>query len=462
MLLMVGALVSVGAVTRSLLLRQVEVATAAALEQEAMEFSHVAASGVDRATQEPFRDVRELLRNHLQRQYPSDHEVLVAGVRDSTGVQVLRQAREDEPYALHDRPDVLDPILGSPEPSGAAATEAGEMRWAKVTVADPGEPDTEGVFVVGYLVDRDRAAVSQTIRTLSLVSLVGLVVAAGASWLIAQQILAPVRLVRATASQITDQDLTRRIPVAGNDEFAALSEQFNAMLDRLEQALGTQRRFLDDASHELRTPITIIRGHLELLDVASEDPAERAAVIRLCTDELDRMSRIVEDLLLLAKAERPDFLRPAAVELAELTSDIDAKVRALGDRQWWMEAIGEGVVVVDQQRVTQAMAQLAHNAVQHTAPGDPIQFGSALCDGKVSFWITDSGPGVPKAEVEAIFERFHRGDSDPHGGRSGAGLGLAIVRAIADAHDGAVRVLSEPGHGATFGIELPARPARSS
>ncbi|MGH3835475.1 MAG: sensor histidine kinase, partial [Pseudonocardiaceae bacterium] len=163
-------------------------------------------------------------------------------------------------------------------------------------------------------------------------------------------------------------------------------------------------------------------------------------------------------LLLLAKSERPDFVRPEPVELAELTSDVDAKVRALGERHWQLEVIGEGTVRVDAQRITQAMVQLAHNAVQHTKPGDAITMGSALRLGTLTFWITDSGPGVPPEDRQAIFERFSRGSTGgarAHG--AGAGLGLAIVTAIADAHGGAVRLLSVPGQGATFRVEIPAQ-----
>ena len=270
--------------------------------------------------------------------------------------------------------------------------------------------------------------------------------------------------MRRAAAEITEQDLSRRIPVNGRDDIAALAEQFNAMLDRLEVAFSTQRRFLDDASHELRTPITIIRGHLELV---GDDPAEWDEVVRIVTDELDRMSRIVEDLLLLAKSERPDFVQPERISVAELTSDIDAKVRALADRHWMLEAIGEGDAVVDPQRVTQTMVQLAQNAVQHTEPGAEIRIGSALHEVEdsrdadrnrhVSFWVTDTGPGVRPEDAETIFERFSRGSTGgARGHRTGAGLGLAIVKAIADAHRGSVRLISEPGRGATFGIELPA------
>ncbi|MGH3763148.1 sensor histidine kinase [Actinophytocola sp.] len=375
--------------------------------------------------------------------------------------RILRQDRE-APLALHDRREILDPLLASPDGTGRVHTDAGELGWAKVTVASPTEPGTEGTFVVGYLIDRDRVEVDNTVRILALVSLVGLVLTAAASWLIAGRILAPVRLVNTAAAQITEQDLTRRIPVEGNDEFAALAAQFNAMLDRLEQAFATQREFLDDASHELRTPITIVRGHLELLDPRTSDPEELDAVTRICVDELDRMSRIVDDLLVLAKTERPDFLHLQPTELAELTSDIEAKIRVIGDRRWRLEAIGEGTVTVDPQRITQAVVQLAHNAVRHTDTGQEILFGSALDSGpdpaRVAFWITDHGPGVSPDDAKVIFERFFRGATSMPGGRGGAGLGLPIVRAIAEAHGGEVKLVSTPGAGATFGLDLPTNP----
>jgi len=227
------------------------------------------------------------------------------------------------------------------------------------------------------------------------------------------------------------------------------------MLDRLEEAFSTQRRFVDDASHELRTPITIVRGHLELM---GDDPDERREVVRLVTDELDRMARIVEDLLVLAQAQRPDFLRVEDVSLAELTSDIDAKVRALGDRDWRLDEIGEGIIRVDPQRITQAMVQLASNAVRHSSSGDTIVLGSSLTDDggrrTVRLWVRDFGPGIAPEDQERIFERFARAGS-PRAHRPGAGLGLAIVRAIAEAHRGTVHLDSALGRGSTFTLILP-------
>ncbi|GAB3465844.1 HAMP domain-containing sensor histidine kinase [Actinophytocola sediminis] len=454
LVLMAVVLASVCLVTRNLLRQEMHSDMNAALEQEAREYRDLAAGGVDE-NQRPFPSVAALLGYHLRLQVADDDEV-IAGWVGEPDPQYLYQHREEVPLRLREHPDLLDTIVRSPSATGVLTTPAGDMHWVKVTTTGQQPAAGSGVYVVGYLIDRDLAEVDLMVRTLALVSLVGLVLAGVAAWIVAGQILAPIRLVRQGAEEITEHDLTRRIPagqVVGNDDIAALAEQFNAMLDRLEQAFATQREFLDDASHELRTPITIVRGHLELLS-PDDDPAERAEAIRLCLDELDRMSRIVGDLLLLAKAERPDFVRPEPVELAELTSDVDAKVRALDDRDWRLSDIGTGIVHVDPQRVTQAMVQLAQNAVQHTNRGDRITLGSSRWNNTVSLWVTDTGPGVPAEDLAVIFDRFSRG----HGGRAhrgGAGLGLAIVRAIADAHHGTVRVLSNPGSGATFGIELP-------
>jgi signal transduction histidine kinase len=236
-----------------------------------------------------------------------------------------------------------------------------------------------------------------------------------------------------------------------DDEIAELARTFNAMLDRLEAAFGNQRRFLDDAGHELRTPITIIRGHIEL---EGEDPDERRATRTVVLDELDRMARIVEDLLLLARAERTDFLRPERVDLDLLTTELFTKCRALADRDWRLSGTGLGIIEADRQRLTQAVMNLADNAVRHTAPGDVIELGSWLGGGEAVIWVRDTGPGVPADQQDRIFHRFARAQEG--GRRAGtAGLGLAIVRSIALAHGGRVALDSRPGAGATFAIAIP-------
>jgi two-component system, OmpR family, sensor kinase len=453
LLLMLGVLLVVNLATGQALYREVDDKVTDALAQEAEEFVGVAAGGVNRSTSQPYSGVEELLDSHLQRQYPDDDEVVAGVLPDG---RIVRQLR-DEPYPFASRPELVRQVAADPSDTGSLHTEDGELRWRKVLVRPSEDTGKAGTFIIGYAIDRDRAEVAHTIRTLVLVSLVCLLLAGAGAFLVSGRILAPVRLVRQTAAEITARDLTRRIPVRGRDDISALAEQFNAMLDRLSAAFSAQRQFVDDASHELRTPITIVRGHLELM---GDDPTERAEVVRLVTEELDRMSRIVDDLLLLAKASRPDFVRYEQVSVAELTIDVHAKVRALGQRRWLLEAVGEGPAELDPQRITQAMVALAHNAVQHTAPNAEIRIGSGLRDDRdgpmVSFWITDTGPGVRPEDAQSIFERFSRGTRGPGGYRTGAGLGLAIVRAIAEAHRGAVRLVSTPGRGATFGIDLPA------
>jgi len=223
------------------------------------------------------------------------------------------------------------------------------------------------------------------------------------------------------------------------------------MLDRVENGVAAQRRFVDDAGHELRTPITIIRGHLDVLDPT--DPVDVTSTVSLVDNELERMNRMVSDLLLLAQSEQPAFLHPEPVDVAALTTDTFDKVAALGDRDFVVEAVADVRAVVDPQRITQALIALADNACRYTAPGDRIAIGSRVERGWLRFWITDSGPGVSDKDRPRLFERFARGTAVRRS--DGAGLGLAIVRAIAVAHGGDVLLDSTPGHGATFSVVLP-------
>ena len=236
----------------------------------------------------------------------------------------------------------------------------------------------------------------------------------------------------------------------GHDELAGLAVTLNAMLDRLERTLSSQRRFLDDAGHELRTPITIIRGHLELLE---DDPEEREATRVLLLDELDRMARMVNELILLAKAERPDFLQTAPVDVGPLTGELLTKASALAPRAWAIDSEAGGTIVADRQRLTEALMQLAQNAAEHTREGDEIALGSVVADGEARFWVRDTGTGIAPADQTQIFERFER--RGPRSQDGGFGLGLSIVRAIAEAHGGRVELRSGLGEGATFTIVVP-------
>jgi two-component system OmpR family sensor kinase len=164
--------------------------------------------------------------------------------------------------------------------------------------------DTTGTFVVANLPANELEEIDHAIRIAGQVSIVVFIAASALGWLLAGRVLAPLRLLNETARAITDSDLSRRIPVTSDDEISQIAATFNDMLDRLEAAFAAQRQFVDDAGHELRTPITVIRGHLEL---SGDDPEKRQKILPLLMDELDRMGRIVNDLLLLAKSQEPDF-----------------------------------------------------------------------------------------------------------------------------------------------------------
>ncbi|GAA3129890.1 HAMP domain-containing sensor histidine kinase [Planomonospora alba] len=393
----------------------------------------------------------DLLKNYLQVNVPDRNEtffVIVDG-------RVRWRSFADPPARLDEDDALVARMAAATAPvQDWAESAAGTVRWAAVPVLSEGR--TAGTLAIVVFHDRERRAVVDAVGVLGLTALAALALAGGVGWFVAGRVLAPVRMVRLTAERISDSsDLSRRLTVTGDDDVSALAETFNHMLDRLERAFAVQREFLDDAGHELRTPITVVRGHLELM---GDDPADRAETLALVTDELDRMNRIVDDLLTLAKSEQPGFLALGEVELADLTVSVVAKARALGERRWRVDEVAEERVLADRQRLTQALMQLVANAVRHTGPDDLVAVGSAVRDGAVELWVRDSGPGVPPADRERIFERFVRG-AGRTGSHDGAGLGLAIVRSIAEAHGGTVRAGDADGGGARFSIVFPCEEA---
>ena len=402
--------------------------------------------GRDPATGEPFGDdIRAVFDTFLRRNIPSDFETMITFV-DGEPYKVpavrLAYAREADRE--------LSKLANLTAPSrGNAATTRGTIRYLAVPVRTP-DGSGAGVFAVAQFVDLQRQEVEDTLRLVAGTELVLLLTASALAYWLAGRLLAPVRHVTETAHQISETDLSRRIEVDGDDEAANLARTFNQMLDRLQTSFTAQRNFVDDAGHELRTPITIIRGNLELL---SDDPTERAEAVAVMMDELDRMNRMVDDLLLLAKLERPDFLALDAVDVRQLTEDLVVKASALGQRDWAVDEIGSGLIVADTQRITQAVMQLAQNATDHTNAGDAIWLGSQVGPGYARFWVRDSGPGVSPNDAEKIFERFSRGSRTRR--TEGAGLGLSIVRAIAEAHGGDVVLDAARDDGAMFTIVLP-------
>jgi signal transduction histidine kinase len=418
----------------------------AALDQEIDEFRRLAA-GDDPDNARPFgENVERIFEVYKSRNVPGRGEVV-------------------ELFANGAHFDTVSSPVG-----GVFELKPQYADWARLTETTRGEIETptetvrylavpvklsrdrpRGVFVVAASLSAERDDVTEAVQLATLVLISVLLIASALAWAVAGRILAPLRTLDETARSISETDLTRRIPVSGNDEIAELARTFNAMVERLDRAFASQRAFVSDASHELRTPITIVRGHLELL---GDDPEERRETIALVTDELDRMSRFVNDLLLLAKAERQDFLRIEEVELGALTDELLEKATGLGPRTWALEGRAEARIQADRQRLTQAIMGLAQNAVQHTSDGDAVWIGTGVDDGEVSLWVRDSGPGIPREDQARVFERFARAAASRRRSE-GAGLGLAIVRAIAEAHGGRAELASMPGAGSTFTVVVP-------
>jgi two-component system OmpR family sensor kinase len=442
-LVLVLAEVASVVVLRQMLVNRLKDEIDTRIEQEIDEFRNIAA-GDDPRTGQPFgSDVKAIFDFYFSREVPDEGEALLAFV----GSKLYKSKRAgDAAYRLENESAVVDRLLSvAGLERGELHTAGGEVRFAAL----PLDPRSTATFVVANLPASERAEIDHAVRMGMVVSAVLLLIASTLVWVVAGRVLSPLEELTVTAEEVTHSRLTHRIPVRGPHEVSRLALNFNAMLDRLEEAFAIQRRFSDDAAHELRTPLTILRGHLELLGDA---PEERRETIKLVLDEIDRMNRMVNELLILAKAGQPTFLNPEEVELEELTSDVYTNARALAQRPWSLKA-GMGMIVADGQRLTQAMLQLAQNAVQHTSEADPIEIGSAVEGEIVRFWVSDGGPGIAPVEQQRIFDRFARGSSDRHS--EGAGLGLSIVRAIAEAHGGTVAVQSRPGEGATFAIQIP-------
>jgi signal transduction histidine kinase len=367
---------------------------------------------------------------------------------------------DGQPYKSTVAPVQLleDPALVATWASSTATTEGeletteGPVRWMAVPMLD-GER-VAGTFVVANFLAGERAEIDDAVRTGLLVFLGVAALATIAAWLIAGRILRPIRLLTETAQGIGEADWSRRIDVQGDDDVAELARTFNAMLDRLETAYSTQRRFIDDAGHELATPITIIRGHLEVM---GDDPAERAESMAIVLDELDRMSRMVDDLLVLARSAQPDFIQPTPVDVGDLTTELQRKADALSDRPWSVETAAEGTVMVDRQRLVQAVMNLCRNAIAYTPPGTRLALATELDERALRISVHDEGPGIAEADRDRIFERFARGSGGARRSE-GTGLGLAIVDAIATAHGGQLELESLAGAGATFRLVVPAQP----
>ena len=283
--------------------------------------------------------------------------------------------------------------------------------------------------------------------------------------------LLPLNRMAHTAGAIAGGDLSHRVESTDpRTEVGRLGIALNAMLDRLEHAFAERqasedrlRQFIADASHELRTPLTSIRGYAELFrSGAASDPADTEKAMRRIEDEAARMGVLVEDLLMLARLDEVAELPHVDVDLETLVRDAVDDARATAPhRSITAEVETPAVVVGEAHQLRQVLGNLLRNALVHTPDGTPIEVTVAHEEDDVRLEVRDHGPGLPTDDSDALFERFWRAEGGRERGKGGAGLGLAIVAAIVDAHGGRVQAANAPGGGASFVVRLPAaaRPA---
>jgi two-component system, OmpR family, sensor kinase len=417
-----------------------------ASEQIDQEIAELSQLRQDPATGRPFTDVQRLLEVFLSRNVPDDDEMLVGYAEGDAELRTQNRYGE-EIFADPEYERVVRDLLADGGFRTIESAQFGEV-WVTVVPVRNRTATNSGALAIVTFLDDEHEELDRTMRTYAVVAAVSILVIAFIATLQSGRLLAPLRRLRETTDEITETDLARRLPESGNDDITALTRTVNAMLARLEAAFVGQRQFLDDAGHELRTPLTVLRGHLELLD--PDDPEDVATTRDLLLDEVDRMGRLVGDLILLAKSRRPDFLSPQPTSLERLTHTLLAKARGMAVREWQLDGAAQVIVDVDEQRLTQAVLQLVDNAVKHTGDDDTIAVGSSYDGRSARLWVRDTGAGVPEADREHVFDRFGR--SVVHEGDEGFGLGLSIVRAIAEAHGGTVHVEDAPPGGPTGAV----------
>jgi two-component system, OmpR family, sensor kinase len=426
-----------------------------AMQQEVAELNRLRDEGIDPTTGKKFRSLEALFEVYFDRNVPSRDEAFVGFVNG-----VLTEDTKATRFPLDSLPNELLEYgrqLGSRSPgesrsgTGRIDTDVGEAHYRATRIES--FEDQPGAFLVTIVPAREREEIRDLLTYGGAATLAVLLVASACAWLIAGRVLKPVGLLADTARSISQSDLTHRVNVRGTGEAADMARSFNAMLDRLEAVFRSQREFVRDANHELRDPLTVVRGHLELMSM-DDDPRERQRTIKIVLDELDRIGRIVGDLQLLAEADQPGFLDLEWIDAELFSHELVSKATALAERRWELDRAAVGTFFADRHRLTEAVLNLAHNAVQHTDPEDTIAIGASLNEDVVRIWVRDTGAGVSVSDQEIIFNRFTRG-TDAHRRYAGGGLGLALVKAIAEAHGGQVELESRLGEGSTFTIVVP-------
>ncbi|WP_199565052.1 sensor histidine kinase [Spongiactinospora rosea] len=301
-----------------------------------------------------------------------------------------------------------------------------------------------------------------TLRRYALVALGGLLLASlGIGWMLSGRVLRPVRSITRAAAEIQATDLSRRIRLSGpKDELRDLADTVDTMLDRLEAGFRAQRQLIDDASHELRSPLAIIRANVDTVltspDSTEDERVRASAIVDRATT---RMTRLVEDLLATARRTAP-ALADTDVDVGTVAAEAcdDFETLAAGRGMRLIRAAPAGLVAIgDHDALRRAVGNLLSNAVRLAPPGSHIRVAAGRSSGWIWVAVRDAGPGLSEDDSERVFDRFWRGGGERRERDRHTGLGLAIVRQIVESHGGHVRLFTRLGQGSTFILWLPAR-----
>ncbi|OBI48614.1 cell wall metabolism sensor histidine kinase WalK [Mycobacterium sp. E796] len=389
----------------------------------------------------------------------TDGKIVDAGYLTSDGARAaLTQAAQTQ----------LEHIAGSRKPVTLELDGLGRYR----VVAAPSRSGGD-VIVTGLSMSNIDATMIRMLVILGIVTVIALVAATSAGVVIIRRALAPLRRVAQTASEVVELPLDRGevelpVRVAESDanpstEVGQLGSALNRMLDHIAAALSARqasetrvRQFVADASHELRTPLAAIRGYTELTQRMGDDREAVAHAMSRVASETERITRLVEDLLLLARLDSGRPLERQPVDLSRLAVDAVSDAHVAGpDHQWELDLPEEPVVVTgDAARLQQVLTNLLANARVHTAPGTVVTTRLSTEPTQTVLSVIDNGPGIPAGLQSEVFERFARGDSSRSRKGGSTGLGLAIVSAVVKAHHGTITVDSAPGH-TEFTVRLP-------
>ncbi len=350
--------------------------------------------------------------------------------------------------------------VGKPQTVSGKGSDDNRYRMVATSLQDG------AVAVVAVPLNDAYETLSRLVLVEGLVIIGILLVLAAVAWVVVRNSLLPLDRIGHTAGRIAGGDLSHRVEATDErTEVGRVGVALNRMLDRLEQAFTERRasedrlrQFIGDASHELRTPLASIRGYAELFRMgAAREPEDVEKAMRRIEDEAARMGVLVEDLLTLARLDQVVDAPHAEVDLAHLARDTVSDALATApDRPIDVHADGPAVVLGDAHQLRQVLGNLVRNALVHTPEDSAIDVTVGREDGEVRLEVRDHGPGLPTDEPNDLFERFWRAEGGRERGKSGAGLGLAIVAAIVAAHDGRVSAANADGGGAAFTVVLPA------